>query len=290
VPGWTIGVIGGSGLYALEALTDVREDSVETPWGAPSAPLTRGRIGVVEFVFLPRHGAGHSLPPSAVNYRANIAALKMSGVTDILSISACGSLREELPPGRFVLVDQYIDRTRERARSFFGEGCVAHVSLSDPVCPRLAGHAAEAARAAGAEVSEGGTYVAIEGPQFSTRAESRLHQSWGTSVVGMTNMPEARLAREAELPYASLCMVTDYDCWRDGDDLSVEDILAVLRANTETAKATLARLAETLPDSRSECPVGAERALDYAIITPPEARDPVRVRQLLPIAGRVLQP
>lgn len=285
---WTLGVIGGSGLYEIDGLENVREERIETPWGDPSDALIRGEIGGVSLVFLPRHGRGHPLPPSGVNYRANIDALKRAGVTDILSISACGSLKEELPPGAFLLVDQFVDRTINREKSFFGPGCVGHVSVSDPVCARLSGLAAAAARKAGADVTEGGTYLAMEGPQFSTRAESRLHKSWGCSVVGMTNMPEAKLAREAETPYASLCMVTDYDCWRDGDDLDVSEILAILKANADKAKATIRHLAESLPETREASPQGIERALDFAILTAPEAREPALVAKLDAVAGRVL--
>ncbi|WP_022698850.1 S-methyl-5'-thioadenosine phosphorylase [Euryhalocaulis caribicus] len=285
---WTLGVIGGSGLYEIDGLENVREERIETPWGDPSDALIRGEIGGVSLVFLPRHGRGHPLPPSGVNYRANIDALKRAGVTDILSISACGSLKEELPPGAFLLVDQFVDRTINREKSFFGPGCVGHVSVSDPVCARLSGFAAAAARKAGADVTEGGTYLAMEGPQFSTRAESRLHKSWGCSVVGMTNMPEAKLAREAELPYASLCMVTDYDCWRDGDDLDVSEILAILKANADKAKSTIRHLAESLPETREASPQGIERALDFAILTAAEARDPALVAKLDAVAGRVL--
>ena len=229
---WTIGIIGGSGLYALEALEDAQWFAVDTPWGPPSDDLLIGRIAGVKFVFLPRHGRGHRIPPSEVNNRANIDALKRAGCTDIVAISAVGSLREELAPGRFVVVDQYLDRTMGRAGSFFGDGLVAHVSLADPVCPRLSTLAADAAEAAGAAVTRGGCYVAIEGPQFSTRAESRLFRQWGGDVIGMTGMPEARLAREAELPYASICMVTDWDCWREDEgEANVAEIVAQLHAN-----------------------------------------------------------
>ena len=221
--GWTIGIIGGSGLYELDALEDAQWLAIDTPWGSPSDELLGGRIGDVKLVFLPRHGRGHRIPPSDLNFRANIDALKRAGCTDLVAISAVGSLREELPPGRFVVVDQYLDRTVARNGSFFGPGLAAHVSLADPACPRLSALAADAAEAAGAEVSRGGCYVAIEGPQFSTRAESRAYRQWGGDVIGMTGMPEARLAREAELPYASICMVTDYDCWRDGEEADVAD-------------------------------------------------------------------
>lgn len=287
---WTLGIIGGSGLYALDGLTDVREQGVDTPWGAPSAPLTRGRLNGIELVFLPRHGSGHAIPPSDIPFRANIAALKMAGCTDILSVSACGSLREDLPPGRFVMVDQYVDRTMGRERSFFGTGCVAHVPLARPVCSRLAGLAATAGEAVGLPVTRGGTYLAMEGPQFSTRAESELYRQWGMDVIGMTNMPEARLAREAELPYAGVAMVTDYDCWRDeGDSVDVAAVLAVMTSNTVGARQLLDRLTTQLAGvARTPSPDGIETCLDTAIITAPSARDPDVVGRLRVIAGRVL--
>lgn len=287
---WTLGIIGGSGLYALDGLSDVRTDTIETPWGAPSAPLTRGHLNGIELVFLPRHGAGHAIPPSEIPFRANIAALKMAGCTDLLSISACGSLREDLPPGQFVMVDQYVDRTVGRQRSFFGTGCVAHVPMAQPVCSRLAGLAAEAGEAEAVPVARGGTYLAMEGPQFSTRAESELYRLWGMDVIGMTNMPEARLAREAELPYASIAMVTDYDCWRDvGESVDVATVLDVMKSNTIAAKRLLARLAATLAQTpRTPAPGGIETCLDTAIITPPAARDAILVKRLQAIAGRVL--
>ena len=287
---WTLGIIGGSGLYALDGLSDVRTETVETPWGTPSAPLTRGRLNGIELVFLPRHGAGHAIPPSQIPFRANIAALKMAGCTDLLSVSACGSLREDLPPGHFVLVDQYVDRTMGRERSFFGTGCVAHVPLAQPVCSRLAGLAADSGEAEAVPVTRGGTYLAMEGPQFSTRAESELYRQWGMDVIGMTNMPEARLAREAELPYASIAMVTDYDCWRDeGESVDVAAVLAVMQSNTVAAKRLLARLAATLAQTpRTASPDGIETCLDSAIITPPTARDRSMLERLKVIAGRVL--
>jgi len=285
---WKLGIIGGSGLYALEGLETVRRGAVETPWGAPSAPLTHGSLNGVELVFLPRHGAGHRLSPSDIPFRANIAALKMAGCTDIVSISACGSLREHLAPGHFVIVDQYVDRTDGRARSFFGAGCVAHVPMAQPVCARLAGLIGDAGEAAGVPVQRGGTYITIEGPQFSTRAESELYRHWGMDVIGMTNMPEARLAREAELPYASIAMVTDYDCWHDGEEsVDVAAVLRVMRDNTVKAKALLTRLTAMLAGRERE-PDPVDTVLDTAIITPPEARDPVVVERLRAIAGRVL--
>lgn len=282
---WVLGVIGGSGLYDLDHLEDRAELAVQSPWGEPSGPLVSGRIGDVRLLFIARHGRGHRLGPGEVNARANIDVLKRAGCTDLLSVSAVGSLREELPPGAFVLVDQLIDRTVGRPPSFFGDGIVAHVSLADPVCPRLSGLAAAAARAAGARVVEGGAYVAIEGPQFSTRAESALYRSWGCSVIGMTAMPEARLAREAELPYANLCMVTDYDCWRDSSaEVDVPALLAVMRANVATARTAIAHLARLLPAERSPSPI--DRALDVAVITDPSAWDPALAAKLAGMCPR----
>lgn len=286
--GWHIGVIGGSGLYAPGVLEDVQEIPVASAFGEPSGPVTLGRIGDVRFTFIPRHGPHHQLGPGQVNYRANIDVLKRCGVTDVLAISAIGSLREELAPGMFVAVDQLIDRTLARERSFFADGIAAHVSLADPVCPRLAGLAAGAARAAGATVHDGGTYVAIEGPQFSTRAESLLFRQWGADVIGMTAMPEARLAREAELPYALLGMVTDYDCWRDnGAEVEVTDILAVMRANADLARGLLQQLAADLPAERAPNPI--DTVLDRAIITPRNQWDPGAAARLDAVAARMLQ-
>jgi 5'-methylthioadenosine phosphorylase len=286
---WTLGIIGGSGLYELDGLANVRRQSIETPWGEPSAALTFGELHGVPLVFLPRHGHGHRFPPSNIPYRANIAALKMAGCSDILSISACGSLREDLPPGHFVIVDQYLDRTEGRERSFFGPGCVAHVPMVDPVCSRLSRLAADAGTAAGIALTPRGTYLAMEGPQFSTRAESELYRQWGMDVIGMTNMPEARLAREAELPYASIAMVTDFDCWRDqSESVDVAQVLEQMRANTVKAKALLDRLTQTMSaTARSPSPDGIETVLDTAIITPGPARDPEVVQRLAAIAGRV---
>lgn len=283
---WTIGVIGGSGLYEMDALEDAQWLAVETPWGAPSDQLLIGRIAGVKFVFLPRHGRGHRIPPGALNARANVDAMKRAGCTDILAISAVGSLREELAPGCFVAVDQYIDRTQGRASSFFGPGLVAHVSMADPVCPRLSALAADAAEAAGASVIRGGCYVAIEGPQFSTRAESRLYRQWGGDVIGMTGLPEAKLAREAELPYASLCMVTDYDCWREGEAVDVAQIIAQLHSNADIARRTIVALAEALPATRAASPIDTN--LDSAIITAPDARDPAIVAKLDAIGRRLV--
>ncbi len=288
---WVLGVIGGSGLYAVEGLSEVRRARVHTPWGEPSGALVSARLNGVELVFLPRHDEGHRLPPSAINYRANIDALKRAGATDIISLSACGSLQEAYAPGSFVLPDQFVDRTVAREKSFFGPGCVAHVALADPVCRRLSGLLAEAAREAGVEaVHKGGSYLAMEGPQFSTRAESRLYRQWGLDVIGMTNMPEAKLAREAELPYATVAMVTDYDCWRDdASDVDVTDILAVMRANVAHAHALLDRLTRRLAETpREPSPQGIERALEFAVLTPPEHRDPELVAKLDAVAGRVL--
>lgn len=287
-PTWVLGVIGGSGVARLDGLTDVETLDLDTPWGKPSAPLVRGTLGGIGLVFLPRHGEGHRLPPSAINARANIDALKRAGCTDLLSLSAVGSLREDLPPGTFVVIDQYIDRTVGRPASFFGEGLVAHVSLADPVCPRLSALAAQAARAAGAPVVEGGTYLAMEGPQFSTRTESRLYRSWGCDVIGMTNMPEARLAREAELPYASVGMVTDYDCWRDDlGAVEIGEVIAVMTGNADKARALVRALAAALA-AAARTPSPIDSCLDGAIVTPPAARDPALVARLDAVAGRVL--
>ena len=285
--GWVLGVLGGSGLYDVEGLENVRRERVDTPWGPPSGELTFGELAGVQLVFLPRHGAGHSIPPSAVNARANIHSLKAAGCTDVLSLSAVGSLREDLPPRTFVVVDQYVDRTVGRPSSFFGEGLVAHVSMAEPVDARLSRLAAEAGREAGVNAVEGGTYVCIEGPQFSTRAESELYRAWGCDVIGMTNMPEARLAREAELPYASVCMVTDYDCWRPGEEaVEVSHVIGHLLANTAAARGLLGTLAPKLAGERAPAP--ADTALEYALITAPPARDPAMVEKLRIVAGRVL--
>jgi 5'-methylthioadenosine phosphorylase len=283
---WHIGVIGGSGLADGIELADSQEIEVQSAFGDPSGTVTVGTLEGVRFSFIARHGAGHALPPAAVNYRANIDVLKRCGVSDVLALSAVGSLSEELAPGQFVAIDQMIDRTSGRERSFFGPGVVAHVSLADPVCARLAALAADAAEAAGAMVRRGGCYVAIDGPQFSTRAESRLYREWGGEVIGMTGMPEARLAREAELPYAMLAMVTDFDCWRDGDEVGAQDVLAVMRGNVSIARHALTLLARSLPVERT--PVSADRALDGAIMTAPEQRNRELVARLGAVAGRVL--
>lgn len=283
---WVIGIIGGSGLYAIDSLEEAQWIGVDTPWGAPSDELLIGRIEGVRFIFLPRHGRGHRVPPGQLNYRANIDALKRAGCTDLLAISAVGSLNEAMGPGKFAVAEQFVDRTVARDGSFFGPGLVAHVSLADPVCPRLSDLAAQAAEAAGAEVVRGATYVAIEGPQFSTRAESRLYRSWGCDLIGMTGMPEARLAREAELPYALIGMITDYDSWREGEEPDVADIVARLQSNAETARRLVVELARSLPEKREPSPI--DHALEHAIMTAPDARDPAMVRRLDSIGRRVL--
>jgi 5'-methylthioadenosine phosphorylase len=284
-----LGIIGGSGIYDLPGLENVREEAMASPWGEPSAPLRRGEIAGLPVVFLPRHDKGHRLSPSDINYRANIDVLKRAGVTDLVSLSACGSFKEELPPGSFVLIDQFVDRTHKRESSFFGRGCVAHVSMAHPVSPRLRIHLAEAAMAAGIEIKRDGTYVCMEGPQFSTLAESMTYKNLGYSVIGMTNMPEAKLAREAEICYATVAMVTDFDCWHpDHDAVTVQDIIKVLLANAEKAKTLVARLAKDFPREHEPCPIGSDRALDTALITAPEARDPALLKKLDAVAGRVL--
>ncbi len=285
-----LGIIGGSGLYAIEGLENRREEQISSPWGEPSDALTLGTLQAVDVAFLARHGGGHTLSPSVINYRANIDALKRAGVTDIVSISACGSLKEELPPGMFVFVDQYIDRTHKRANSFFGEGLVAHVSMAHPVCPKLLDALERAAEAEGILHRRGGTYLAMEGPQFSSLAESRLYQSWGCDVIGMTNMPEAKLAREAEIPYASVAMVTDYDCWHPNHDhVQVTDILRVMHDNSRKAHALIRAVAPLLGPERKPSPLGIETTLDTAIITAPNARDAKLLAKLDAVAGRVLK-
>ena len=285
-----LGVIGGSGIYELPGLEDAREEAARSPWGEPSAPLRRGTIDGLPIVFLPRHDRGHRLSPSDINYRANIDVLKRAGVTDLISLSACGSFKEELPPGTFVLVDQFIDRTYKRESSFFGKGCVAHVSMAHPVSPRLRIHLAAAAEAEGIAVARGGTYVCMEGPQFSTNAESMTYKNLGYSVIGMTNMPEAKLAREAEICYATVAMVTDFDCWHpDHDAVTVQDIIRMLTANADKAKGLVARFARDFPREHERCPVGSDRALDTALLTAPEARDPELLKKLDAVAGRVLR-
>ncbi|MES3151407.1 S-methyl-5'-thioadenosine phosphorylase [Sphingomonas faeni] len=285
--GWTIGIIGGSGLYAVDGIEDGGWQTVETPWGEPSDAIYTGRVGHVGVAFLPRHGRGHRISPSALNARANIDALKRLGVTDVLAVSSVGSLVEQRPPGSFTVVDQFIDRTKGRPSSFFGTGLVAHVSMADPVCPRLSRYVADAARKAGAQVGDRGTYLAMEGPQFSTRAESRLYRQWGCDVIGMTAMPEAKLAREAELPYALVGMVTDYDCWREDEaGVDVAQVVAQLGANAAKARAMVMALLRALPVEREASPI--DTCLDCAIITAREARDPALVAKLDAVAGRAL--
>jgi 5'-methylthioadenosine phosphorylase len=284
---WFIGVLGGSGLYAMDALEQPEWRTVETPWGAPSDDILTGAIAGIRFAFLPRHGRGHPISPTDINYLANIDALKRIGCTDLLALSAVGSLREELPPGRFVVADQFIDRTVARRSSFFGTGMVAHVSMADPVCPRLAGLAAAAGTRAGAAITEGGTYVAIEGPQFSTRAESHMYRAWGADIIGMTAMPEAKLAREAELPYALVGMVTDYDCWRAGEaHVEVSEVLKVMHDNADTARRLVLEFARLLPASRTPSPI--DTCLDFALVTDPAKRDPALITKLNSVSGRVL--
>src|SRR3954462_3402784 len=285
-----LGVIGGSGIYDLPGLENVREERIASPWGEPSGALRIGDVGGLPVVFLPRHDKGHRLSPSDINYRANIDVLKRAGVTDLVSLSACGSFKEELPPGTFVLIDQFIDRTYRRESSFFGKGCVAHVSMAHPVSPRLRIHLAEAAEREGIHVVRGGTYVCMEGPQFSTLAESLTYKAQGYAVIGMTNMPEAKLAREAEICYATVAMVTDFDCWHpDHDAVTVQDIIKVLSTNGDKAKSLIARLATEFPREHEPCPIGSDRALDTAMITAPEARDPALLRKLDAVAGRILR-
>ena len=284
-----LGIIGGSGIYDLPGLTDLREERIESPWGEPSDVLRIGRMGETRIVFLPRHGRGHVQSPSSLPYRANIDALKRAGVTDLVSVSAVGSLREDIAPGSLVLVDQFIDRTVGRTSSFFGAGCVAHVSMAHPIAPRLADRLAAAAGAEAIAVTRGGTYLVMEGPQFSSRAESELYRTWGASVIGMTNMPEAKLAREAEIAYATVAMVTDYDCWHpEHDAVTVDQVVAVMAANRGKAQRLIARLAADFPAEHEPCPIGSDRALEHAVMTAPAARDPALVEKLDAVAGRVL--
>jgi 5'-methylthioadenosine phosphorylase len=285
-----LGIIGGSGIYELPGLEKVRETNIKSPWGEPSAALRIGDIAGLAVVFLTRHDKGHRLSPSDINYRANIDVLKRAGVTDLVSLSACGSFKEELPPGTFVLIDQLVDRTQNRATSFFGKGCVAHVSMAHPVSPRLRFHLAAAAETENIAIVRGGTYVCIEGPQFSTLAESLTYKGLGYSVIGMTNMPEAKLAREAEICYATVAMVTDFDCWHpDHDAVMVQDIIKVLTTNADKAKRLIARLARDFPRDHEACPIGSDRALDNALLTAPEARDKTLLKMLDAVAGRVLK-
>ena len=285
-----IAVIGGSGIYDIDGLTDAQWTTVQTPWGDPSDAILTGKLEGIEMAFLPRHGRGHVHTPSTVPYRANIDALKRLGCTDIISVSACGSFREELAPGHFVIVDQFIDRTFAREKSFFGTGCVAHVSVAHPTCPRLSDACEEAAKGAGVTVHRGGTYLAMEGPQFSTLAESNMYRnSWGADVIGMTNMPEAKLAREAELCYASVAMITDYDSWHpDHGEVDVSEIIKTLQGNAANARNLVARLPVLLGTERAPCAHGCDRALEYAVMTSPEARDPALVAKLDAVAGRIL--
>ena len=285
-----LGIIGGSGIYDLPGLEKVKQKRIKSPWGEPSGALRIGEIAGLPVVFLSRHDKGHRLSPSDINYRANIDVLKRAGVTDLVSLSACGSFRQELPPGRFVLVDQFVDRTHKRESSFFGKGCVAHVSMAHPVSPRLQERIAAAAALEEIEMARGGTYVCMEGPQFSTYAESMTYKGLDYSVIGMTNMPEAKLAREAELCYATVAMVTDFDCWHpDHDAVTVQDIVKVLIDNADKAKRLVARLARDFPREHEACPIGSDRALDTALITAPEARDKRLLKKLEAVAGRVLK-
>jgi 5'-methylthioadenosine phosphorylase len=285
-----IGIIGGSGVYEIEGLQDATWQQVDSPWGTPSDAILTGTLDGVEMAFLPRHGRGHVHSPSTVPYRANIDALKRLGVTDVVSVSACGSFREDLAPGDFVIVDQFIDRTIAREKSFFGAGCAGHVSLAHPTCSRLGEACQTAARNAGITVHRGGTYLAMEGPQFSTLAESRLYrENWGCDVIGMTNMPEAKLAREAELCYASVAMITDYDSWHpDHGEVEISEIIATLTGNAAKARALVSHLPALLDAARASCPHGCDRALDHAILTAPGARDPDLLARLDAVAGRVL--
>ena len=284
-----IGIIGGSGLYEIDGLTNTRWEKIESPFGEPSDELLFGELDGLQLVFLPRHGRGHRIPPSELNFRANIDCLKRAGVTEILSLSACGSFKEELPPGTFVIVDQFIDRTFARVKSFFGTGMVAHVEFGHPACARLADALEESCKALDIPMQRGGTYLVMEGPQFSTLAESELYRSWGCDVIGMTNMPEAKLAREAELCYATVAMVTDYDCWHpDHDNVTVEGIVAVLLGNADKAKSLVRDVAPRLGGRTGSCPHGHHTALENALITAPEARDPAVLAKLDAVAGRVL--
>jgi 5'-methylthioadenosine phosphorylase len=285
-----LGVIGGSGLYDIDGLQNKRWISFDSPFGKPSDELLVGELDGMELVFLPRHGRGHKIPPSEINYRANIDVLKRAGVTDIISVSAVGSLKENLSPGMFIIVDQFIDRTFARNKSFFGKGLVAHVSMAHPVCSRSGKLIEKAANAAGINATKGGTYLAMEGPQFSTKAESELYRSWNCDIIGMTNMPEAKLAREAEMCYASVAMVTDFDCWHPGhDDVTVDAIIKVLHSNADKAKSLIKYLVPLLRDDKQASACSCRRSLDSAIITPPDSRDSSMVEQLDAVAGRVLK-
>lgn len=284
-----LGVIGGSGLYDLPGLEDARWETIESPWGEPSDAVRIGRIAGTRIVFMPRHGRGHRFSPSDINYRANIDVLKRAGVTDLVSVSAVGSLREHLPPGSFVLVDQFVDLTFSRPKSFFGAGCVAHVSMANPVSPGLVDRVEAAARAEGITTYRGGTYICMEGPQFSSLAESQLYRDRGHDVIGMTNMPEAKLAREAELCYATVAMVTDFDSWHpEHGEVDITQIVKTMKANAWEAQRLVARLAADFPAEHEPCPIGSDTALEYAVITAPEARDPALMRKLDAVAGRIL--
>ncbi len=286
-----LGVIGGSGVYDLPGLENAEWRRVDSPWGAPSDEVRIGHINGLEMVFLPRHGRGHRLSPTDINYRANIDVLKRCGVTDLISVSACGSFREDLPPGTFVFADQFIDRTFARDKSFFGTGCVAHVSMAHPVSPGLVNRLEQAACDENIDHCRGGTYLAMEGPQFSSLAESQLYRTWGCDVIGMTAMPEAKLAREAELCYAICAMVTDYDCWHeDHDHVQVADLIKVLMENAGKAARLITRFANDFPHQHPPCADGTDKALEVALITAPEARDPALVAKLDAVAGRVLNP
>jgi len=285
-----IGIIGGSGLYSIDGLVNTRWETVTSPFGQPSDQLLMGELNGQKLVFLPRHGRGHKIPPTEVNYRANIDALKRAGVTEILSVSAVGSLKALLPPGTFVIVDQFIDRTFAREKSFFGTGLVAHVGMGNPVCGRLGDRLEDAASGLGLAMQRGGTYLVMEGPQFSTQAESNLYRSWDCDVIGMTNMPEAKLAREAEICYATVAMVTDYDCWHpDHDHVTVDSIIATLHANADNARALIKAVTPLLAKDHGDCSKGCNHALETALITAPEARDPAMIAKLDAVAGRVLK-
>ena len=283
---WTIGIIGGSGLYAIEGLEDAQWIAIESPWGKPSDEVLCGRIGDVRVRFLPRHGRGHPISPDELNSRANIDVLKRAGCTDILAISAVGSLREGIEPGRFAIVEQFIDRSNRKPNSFFGSGLVAHVSMADPVCPRLSEMAAAAVKGAKGKLATGATYLAMEGPQFSTRAESRMYREWGADVIGMTAMPEAKLAREAELPYALIGMVTDHDCWRDGEAVDVGQVVAQMQINSQVARDAVVRFINALPEGRQSSPI--DYALEDAVITAPDKHDANLIAKLDAVAGRLL--
>ena len=283
-----LGIVGGSGVYDIE-MDNARWEKIDSPWGEPSDEVRRGEIGGLPVVFLPRHGRGHRVSPTDINYRANIDVMKRAGVTDLMSVSACGSFRKELPPGTFVIIDQFIDRTFAREKSFFGKGCVAHVSVADPVSPLLAAALEAAAKAENVPHARGGTYLAMEGPQFSCVAESKLYRQWGCDVIGMTNMPEAKLAREAEICYATAAMVTDFDSWHpDHGAVDIQSILNVMRANVSNAIRLVTRLAEDFPREHQPCPIHSDTALEYAIMTAPEKRDPDLIAKLDAVAGRVL--